>query len=75
MTSVEPLFAEVHRVLKPGARYVLLEWLRVPGLLAKRLGFLHREPAELRASLSRAGFSRIETMDLRPYRVIQASRD
>ena len=75
MDDPDALFAEVHRVLKPGGRYVLLEWLRVPALLSRRLGLESREPTALRAGLSRAGFTRIELVDVKPYRVFQASRD
>lgn len=75
MDDPDALFAEVHRILRPGGRYVLLEWLRVPALLSGRLGLTSREPAVLRAALSKAGFTRIELVDVKPYRVFQASRD
>lgn len=75
MSSVAPLFAEVHRTLRPGARYVLLEWL--PESLTRfqrRLGLHTRRPEELRMALGRAGFTRLEHIDVRPYRVFQAVR-
>lgn len=74
MRRPEELFRELFRVLMPGARYVLLEWLRVPGLLQRRFGLLAHGVEPLRAALLRTGFSQLEVIEVRPYRIFQMRR-
>lgn len=74
MPQPEALFQEVFRVLQPGARYVLLEWLRVPRLLQRRFGLVAHDVAVLRASLLRTGFTQLEVLEVPPYRIFQMRR-
>lgn len=74
MPQPEALFREILRVLQPGSRYVLLEWLRVPRLLQRRLGLVAHDAAMLRASLLRTGFAQLEVIEVAPYRIFQMRR-
>lgn len=74
MPQPEALFREIFRILQPGARYVLLEWLRVPALLQRRFGLVAHDAPALRSALLRTGFTQLEVIEVPPYRIFQMRR-